>query len=317
VRLPLDGLPGTDGHPGGGGSLRCVPLVVSMAHLLGPPACPPAHAPDMLAVWGSLPLSMELSAVATTPGVDGLLLLLSALGRGPLHVAWAHVLPTLLGAQAALVGSPLVRQSDTIAIMVTAQLLPDDRLALPAAGVGDNSDDRSAALHNKVPGAAVMTGGSDGGTDTAVAPLPPEPMPLRCVAQLLVRSSSHEVLLALRGEPGAWLDDISAGTLTLGLGGPGQPGSQPAAGRGKALMHPSAAHLAAALLPAPPAAPPPPPVPALQLPPPPRFGRRHARMVLRTHWCCCHVQHNGRHHSSHSPHLSIICPCARSQRTPD
>lgn len=41
-------------------ALSCQPLVVSMAHLLSPPACPPASAQDVLALWASLPVQVCL-----------------------------------------------------------------------------------------------------------------------------------------------------------------------------------------------------------------------------------------------------------------
>jgi hypothetical protein len=34
-------------------------------------------------------------------------------------------------------------------------------------------------------------------------------VPMRCVVQLVVRSSSHEVMLALQQQPEAWVEDIS------------------------------------------------------------------------------------------------------------
>jgi hypothetical protein len=40
-------------------ALACQPLVVSMAHLLSPPACPPASAQDMLALWAGLPVQVS------------------------------------------------------------------------------------------------------------------------------------------------------------------------------------------------------------------------------------------------------------------
>jgi hypothetical protein len=41
-------------------ALACQPLVVSMAQLLSPPACPPASAQDMLALWASLPVQVRV-----------------------------------------------------------------------------------------------------------------------------------------------------------------------------------------------------------------------------------------------------------------
>ena len=40
-------------------ALACQPLSISMAHLLSPPACPPASAQDMLALWASLPVQVR------------------------------------------------------------------------------------------------------------------------------------------------------------------------------------------------------------------------------------------------------------------
>jgi hypothetical protein len=45
-------------------ALACQPLVVSMAHLLSPPAFPPASAQDMVALWASLPVQVWYNSAA-------------------------------------------------------------------------------------------------------------------------------------------------------------------------------------------------------------------------------------------------------------
>lgn len=45
-------------------SLSCQPLVVDMARLLRPPACPPPNAQEVLALWSSLPVQVRGRLVA-------------------------------------------------------------------------------------------------------------------------------------------------------------------------------------------------------------------------------------------------------------
>ncbi|KAF6259723.1 hypothetical protein COO60DRAFT_981413 [Scenedesmus sp. NREL 46B-D3] len=236
------------GAGAGAPALACQPLVVSSAHLLSPPACPPASAQDALALWASLPVQVELSGTAVWPGLDGLLLLLSALARQPLHCAWAHMLPAVCGAQAAFVACPTSHTADTLAMMVVAQLMPD--AAADAAAGGHQAAAQGEAEQQQQQ---------------------QQQQQLRGVVQLVVRASSHEVLLAIQQEPAAWVADISQGTVSLGVVS-GQPPPRPS--RGKTLLHPCIARLAQQLAAAGVVMPPPPAVPPLQLPPLPTFGKK-------------------------------------------
>jgi hypothetical protein len=78
-------------------------------------------------------MQVELSATALWPGVDGLLLLLSALARAPMYCAWCHMTPVVCGAQAAFVANPTTHTGDSIVIMMLAQLMPDEAAAAEAA----------------------------------------------------------------------------------------------------------------------------------------------------------------------------------------
>lgn len=145
---------------------------------------------------------VELSATAVWPGLDGLLLLLSALARQPLHCCWAHMLPVVCGAQAAFVASPTTHTADTLAMMVVAQLMPDNTTtsAPAAAGAGDVSSNDSKEASND---------DSKSEQQREAAAAAPAAPALRCVVQIVVRASSHEVLMAIKHQPETWVNDIS------------------------------------------------------------------------------------------------------------
>ncbi|WIA16763.1 hypothetical protein OEZ85_013414 [Tetradesmus obliquus] len=255
-------------------ALACQPLSISMAHLLSPPACPPASAQDMLALWASLPVQVELSGSAVWPGLDGLLLLLSALARQPLHCAWAHMLPVVCGAQAAFVACPTTHTADTLAIMVVAQLMPEpaaaaaNAAAASAADVATVEEDGQQQQQQQLDAA----GGLDGQQkQQQPGAQQQQQQQLRGAVQLVVRASSHEVLLAIQQQPEAWLRDISQGTLSLGVVAGAAP---PRPSRGKTMLHPCIARLAQQLAAAAAVMPPPAAVPPLQLPPLPTFGKK-------------------------------------------
>ncbi|KAF8065439.1 hypothetical protein HT031_003040 [Scenedesmus sp. PABB004] len=273
--LPVPQLASESGGGGGAPALACQPLAVSMAHLLAPPPVPPASAQDMLALWGSLPLQVELSATCVWPGLDGLLLLLSALVRQPLHCAWAHVLPVVCGAQAAFVACPTAHSADSLALMLVGQLMPDDPGEAGSAPPADAPPGAAGAQEGGGGGAPQESGAAAGEAgaqeEGGGAPAPARVPALRGVVQLVVRASSHEVLLAIQQAPEAWVSDVSQGTLAVGVAAGGAP---PRPSRGKTLLHPSVARLEGALAPAAPVVPPPPPTPALELPVLPRFRRK-------------------------------------------
>lgn len=125
------------------------------------------------------------------------------------------MLPVVCGAQAAFVASPSTHPSDIIAFMVVAQLMPEttnsntSSTAAAAAGSGSSADARGVD-HKQDEGqqngddTVQQQGDVDGtlGSSSGVSPL-------RCVVQLAVRASSHEVLMAIKQQPATWVADIS------------------------------------------------------------------------------------------------------------
>lgn len=153
---------------------------------------------------------VELSGTAVWPGLDGLLLLLSALARQPLHCAWAHVLPVVCGAQAAFVACPTTHTADTLVMMLIAQLMPDTTAPAkpgPAAGQdGKQQQDQAAtATATDANGAAEQQQEQQEQYEAQQQ----QQQQMRCVVQLAVRASSHEVLLAVKQQPETWVNDIS------------------------------------------------------------------------------------------------------------
>jgi hypothetical protein len=151
---------------------------------------------------------VELSGTAVWPGLDGLLLLLSALARQPLHCAWAHMLPVVCGAQAAFVACPTTHSADTLAMMVVAQLMPDAAANAAAADAAAAAAAQDAAEQQGA-GATSVAGDADGAQKQQAGGQQQQQQQLRGVVQLVVRASSHEVLLAIQQEPDAWVNDIS------------------------------------------------------------------------------------------------------------
>jgi hypothetical protein len=149
------------------------------------------------------------------PGLDGLLLLLSALARQPLHCAWAHMLPVVCGAQAAFVACPTTHTADTLAMMVVAQLMPDaaaaaDADANAAAAAKDAAQEQQQQQQQQGQAAgSPSVAGDAAGAQKQQSGGQQQQQQLRCVVQVVVRASSHEVLLAIQQEPDAWLADIS------------------------------------------------------------------------------------------------------------
>eukprot|EP00879_Flechtneria_rotunda_P021133 GHRR01022263.1.p1 GENE.GHRR01022263.1~~GHRR01022263.1.p1 ORF type:complete len:456 (+),score=212.59 GHRR01022263.1:1042-2409(+) len=258
-------------------SLACQPLVVSLAHLLRPPSCPPGSPQEVMSTWASLPLQVELSATCVWPGIDGLLLLLSAVARQPLYCAWAQLLPGgVCGVQAAFVSAPVTHTSDTIAIMLIGQLMPEPatveaELAAAAAAARQQDLQQQRDVAAAADGAAATTGdASSSGQQQEQKQQQPEPV-LRGVVQLVVRASSHEVTLTIQQHAAAWVNDISQGTLNVGMSAGCAP---PRPSRGKTLLHPRVARLEQQLAAAAAVMPPPAQVPPLELPSPPSFRRK-------------------------------------------
>jgi hypothetical protein len=162
---------------------------------------------------------VELSGTAVWPGLDGLLLLLSALARQPLHCAWAHMLPVVCGAQAAFVACPTTHSADTLAMMVVAQLMPDAAANTAAAVAGADAaaaakdaaeqQQQQQQQQGQVAGASSVAGDADGAQKQQASGQQQQQQQLRGVVQVVVRASSHEVLLAIQQEPDAWVNDIS------------------------------------------------------------------------------------------------------------
>ena len=284
--------------PVGGGAaapaLRCRPLVVGLARTLRVPRglVPGPH--GFLEAWASMPVGAELPVVAAWPGTDGMLLVLSALARQPLHCAWRRALPGVCGAQAAYVTAPAAAPSESLALVVTLQLMPPPGWG---AGAADDATARDQGSGSDSDGGSSKAGSSGGDEDedeaeesdgggggkrnssskkkaaAAAAPSPVEAARalvagMRAVGHVAVRSTSHEAALAVRDHAAAWVEDVSAGALALGTRPPRAPPSA------RPLLHPSVARLARCLQAAAPAAPAPPQVPDLELPPPPKLQRR-------------------------------------------
>jgi hypothetical protein len=266
-------------------ALRCRPLAISMARMLRVPRglVPGPH--GFFEAWGGLPVSAELPVVATWPGVDGLLLALSALGRQPLRCAWRRALPAVCGAQAAYLTAPAAAPNETLALVVTLQLMPPPAWTGAAPAGGDDADDagaddaRSARDSNAGgKGAAKGTGKGDAKAKPAPAaaggvPAAVEAARRLCgemcvVGHIQLRSSSHEVVLAVRDHAAAWVQDLAQGTLALGLTSPLMAASD------KPLLHPSVACLKRVFEAAPLAAPLPEQVKEPELPPVPKLQRR-------------------------------------------
>jgi hypothetical protein len=162
---------------------------------------------DEFSVFVTACCQVELSGTAVWPGLDGLLLLLSALARQPLHCAWAHMLPVVCGAQAAFVACPTTHSADTLAMMVVAQLMPDAAANAAAADAAAAAQDEA---EQQGAGASSVAGDADGAQkQQATGQQQQQQQQLRGVVQLVVRASSHEVLLAIQQEPDAWVNNIS------------------------------------------------------------------------------------------------------------
>jgi len=264
-------------------ALRCRPLAVSMARMLRVPRglAPGPH--GFLEAWTSLPVSAELPVVATWPGVDGLLLALSALARQPLRCAWRRALPAVCGAQSAYLSAPAAAPNESVALVVTLQLMPPPQWGAAGKSGGEEDGDDDACASGKSDGggeegAQAVAGGGVGDKQknkgsSSSAPSPVEAARQLCsemhvVGHVAVRSSSHEVIVAVRDHAAAWVDDLAQGTLALGLTPPTMAPSE------KPLLHPSVACLQRCFEAAPLAVPLPPQVAEPDMPPPPQFQRR-------------------------------------------
>ncbi|KAI8464574.1 MAG: hypothetical protein J3K34DRAFT_114028 [Monoraphidium minutum] len=260
-------------------ALRCRPLAVSMAHMLRVPRglVPGPH--GFLEAWVGLPVSAELPVAAAWPGVDGLLLALSALARQPLRCAWQRALPAVCGAQAAYLTAPAAAPNEAVAIVVTLQLMPPPgwdatrRGDRPARRAGSGAGSDASASGEGSDASDSDGGGSSGGGGGGAAPPPAEAArqlcrDMRVVGHLQLRSSSHEVVLTVRDHAAAWVEDLAQGTLALGLSPP------PVAPSDKPLLHPSVAALARCFEAAPLAVPLPQQVPEPEMPASPEFQKR-------------------------------------------
>ncbi|GBF90113.1 hypothetical protein Rsub_02821 [Raphidocelis subcapitata] len=255
-------------------ALRCRPLAVSMARMLRVPRglVPGPH--GFLEAWSSLPVSAELPVVAAWPGVDGLLLALSAFARQPLRCAWQRALPAVCGAQAAYLTAPAAAPNESLALVLTLQLMPPPGWGAPAADNARQARDSDAASGGSGGGAsdgaaaAKAPGTGKGSGQLAVEAAQRLCGEMTAVGQLQLRSSSHEVVLAVRDSAAAFVQDLAQGTLALGLMPPTMAASD------KPLLHPSVACLARCFEAAPPAVPLPPQVAEPAVPPAPKFARR-------------------------------------------
>jgi len=156
------------------------------------------------------------------------------------------MLPVVCGAQAAFVANPTTHTADSIVIMMVAQLMPDEAAAAEAAAAAAAAEQQEAAAAAAAAAGTESDAGSEvsskgdgkeegeGEATTAAAAAAAaagvQVMPMRCVVQLVVRSSSHEVLLAVQQQPEAWVEDISQ--VRLGLGFVGEKEGGGAAGEG-------------------------------------------------------------------------------------
>lgn len=277
-------------------ALRCRPLAISMARSLRVPRglVPGPH--GFLEAWVGLPVSAELPVVATWPGVDGLLLALSALARQPLRCAWQRALPAVCGAQAAYLSAPAAAPNESVAVVVTLQLMPPAGWDPEAGGSGGarRASEAASGAGSDADGAE-GSGDEDGGGKAAARSAGDAPSPaesarqlcrgMRAVGHVQLRSSSHEVVLAVRDHSAAWVHDLAQGTLALGITSP------PVAPSDKPLLHPSVARLARYFEAAPPAVPLPPQVPEPEMPEPPEFqkrcGRGHKGCACLAAACTC------------------------------
>ena len=258
-------------------ALRCRPLAISMARMLRVPRGLVAGPTGFLESWAALPVSAELPIVTTWPGVDGLLLALSALARQPLRCAWRRALPAVCGAQAAYLTAPVSSASDVLALVVTLQLMPPpqwDAASKPGAkraggqqhSGGDDSQDVGGDEPSGGGGSGMHSGDSTGETPVEAARRLCGDMV--AVGHMAVRSSSHELVLAVRDHAAEWVEDLAQGTLALGLAPPHMAASD------KPLLHPTIACLARCYEAAPFAVPLPGQVPEPEMPPPPKFTNK-------------------------------------------
>jgi hypothetical protein len=268
-------------------ALRCRPLAISMARMLRVPRglVPGPH--GFFEAWAGLPVSAELPVVATWPGVDGLLLALSALGRQPLRCAWQRALPAVCGAQAAYLTAPVAAPNESLALVVTLQLMPppawsarDAPAAASSEESGSGNDDDAHSARNSDAGSAAAGSGATGtaqgakeggGVPTAVEAARRLCSEMHVVGHIQLRSSSHEVILSVRDHAASWVEDLAQGTLALGLSPPLMAASD------KPLLHPSVACLQRVFEAAPLAVPLPEQVKEPELPPQPQLQRRWGR----------------------------------------
>jgi hypothetical protein len=295
--------------------LRCRPLAISMARMLRVPRGLLPGPAGFLEAWAGLPVGAELPVAAAWPGVDGLLLALSALARQPLRCAWRRALPAVCGAQAAYLSAPAAAPSEVVALVVTLQLMPppswdgqrrDGAQQLGADGEGgaddgDAADEGEAAEGEDGADGQAKPAGAAGKAARGGAPPPSAAeaarqlvLDMRVVGHVQLRSSSHEVVMAVRDHASAWVEDLAQGTLVLGLTAPHVAPSD------KPLLHPSVAQLQRVFQAAAPAVPLPPQVPEPEMPQPPEHQRRwgpgggHGVAVLPEGRCrkprgrCCH-----------------------------
>lgn len=194
------------------------PLRISMVDILHPPqrSCSVDH---FFRMWDTLPARAELSGVCNWPGIDGLLLMFSALMSAPLTSVYLQAMPALGGCHGGFVAE--TAHGESVALMVVAQLMPDTDE--PASGPPRQPQIWQPQQQGKAAGEA--------GTIT--------------VCQVYVRSTCYDVPSAARQFTGEWLSDLSGGTLSSGLAGPrggGGGGGRRAVGT-KPQLHPTMAGL--------------------------------------------------------------------------
>lgn len=170
-------------------SLRCTAYTVPSTALLAPPPLlpPPPHFFHQLA---SMPYGCHMCGVCTIPGWQGGLALLSNLERSPMARIMLRGLPAQGGFEAAYYGS--YWDGSTAGLVVTGQLLPAGS-STPVAEVASNSG---------------RLGDANGNTAISQGSI---------VCRLTLKSSSMDLLSSVDNAKGAWLSQITRGSMVEGF----------------------------------------------------------------------------------------------------
>lgn len=174
-------------------SLRCGAYVVpSTALLVPPPLLPPSA--DFFHQMASMAYGCHICGVCTIGGWEGGLALLSKLERSPLTKIMLRGLPAQGGFEAAYYGS--YWDGSAAALVVTGQLLPT---GMPTDGQPD-----SGSISNGNQPAA--SGSSSHSASTS-----------RVVCRMTFKSTSMELMSSVDNARGAWLAQITKGSLVEGF----------------------------------------------------------------------------------------------------